>query len=110
MKKQNQNFINPLQVGDVIYNSWGYEQTNVDFYQVVRRTDKSVTLRQLKQKTVENCFMSGNTVPVLGEFGNDEKMIKRVSRGFFSEPVFIRFDHGCGAKWDGRPMACSWYA
>ena len=30
-----------LKVGDVLSSSWGYDQTNIDFYYVVRTTEKS---------------------------------------------------------------------
>ena len=32
-----------LKVGDVVYNSWGWEQTNIDWYQVVRTSRKRLS-------------------------------------------------------------------
>jgi hypothetical protein len=34
-------------VGSVWYTSWGYDQTNVEFFQVVRETEKSIWLRRI---------------------------------------------------------------
>ena len=31
--------MNP-QIGDIVYSSWGYDQTNVDFYEVVGKQGK----------------------------------------------------------------------
>jgi hypothetical protein len=42
-----------LTAGTVLYTSWGYDQTNIDFYQVVRSTDKTVWLQQLEKEVVE---------------------------------------------------------
>lgn len=36
-----------MAVGDVYYTSWGYDQTNVEFFEVVRETEASVVLRAL---------------------------------------------------------------
>lgn len=40
-----------LKINDILYSSWGYEQTNICFYKVVglSKTGKSVKLRALGQ-------------------------------------------------------------
>lgn len=40
-------------VGDIVYTSWGYDQTNIDFYQVVKVTKASVKLQRIAA-TVES--------------------------------------------------------
>ncbi|MFS1350643.1 hypothetical protein ACLZX5_03715 [Enterococcus faecium] len=30
----------PYKVGDIFYSSWGYEQTNVTFWQIIKLTKK----------------------------------------------------------------------
>jgi hypothetical protein len=35
-----------LKEGDIVYNSWGYDQTNIDYYQVIRTTKKQVILKR----------------------------------------------------------------
>lgn len=37
--------------GDILVEIWGYDQTNADFYKVLKRTPKMVVLRQLDTKT-----------------------------------------------------------
>jgi hypothetical protein len=58
-------------VGTLLCNSWGYEQTNVDFYEVVSRSASGATV-QLRQvashKTTNNNHMTGSAVPVPGQF------------------------------------------
>lgn len=34
-------------VGDVLQSRWGYDQTNYDFYEVIKTTAKTVTLKKL---------------------------------------------------------------
>ena len=72
----------PLQVGDVLCASWGYEQTNVDFYQVTARSGrKTVELRKLASQRNENGFMQGDCVPSVGRFVADPFTARADSRG-----------------------------
>ena len=47
------NFVNPAKIGDLLVCAWGYDQTNVDFYQVVDTTNKGVYLRRIAGKSCE---------------------------------------------------------
>ena len=40
-------------VGDILYSSWGYDQTNIDFYKVVKVSEFSVWIQELSKKIVE---------------------------------------------------------
>ena len=40
-------------VGDILYSSWGYDQTNIEFFKVVRVSDFSVWIQKLGSKVVE---------------------------------------------------------
>jgi hypothetical protein len=52
-------------VGDILYSSWGYDQTNIDFYKVVRVSKSSVWIQQIGQKVVEiTGWAHQNVVPV----------------------------------------------
>lgn len=69
----------PLALGDVLVSSWGYEQTNYDYYQVTRLVGKqSVEIRELARQAAESGFMQGDCVPVKGVF-KGEPMVKRVN-------------------------------
>lgn len=71
---------NPLKVGDLLECSWGYEQTNVDFYQVVKTSRRSVMLRKISSRSVDGSqgFMSCKVTPCKDQFVG-EPMTKRVS-------------------------------
>jgi hypothetical protein len=94
-----------LAVGDIVYNSWGYDQTNVDFYEVVKTSANYVWLRQLQQETKETSFMSGPTTPILGKYRSEE-----VTQHRANSQNYVCFEHGSGSKWDGQPQRSSWYA
>jgi len=99
-----------LQCGDIVYSSWGYEQTNVDFFQVVQVVSaKSVKLRQVSQKTVETGFMCGTTRPLKDQFCEDAATLLCRAEGTSIRNVGGRYKRSA-AKWDGRDVACSWYA
>lgn len=59
------------QIGDIYRCSWGYDQTNVDYYQVTRVTDKSVWIREVCQSRDYDGFMRGHASPALNEFQKD---------------------------------------
>jgi len=48
-KEAQKNLVNPFKVGSLFYDSWGYDQTNIDFFQVVEVKPKSVVLRKIGQ-------------------------------------------------------------
>ena len=61
---------NTLKVGDVLYSCWGYEQTNVYFYQVteVSSSGAMVTVRELETERHEAETMQYDIIPLLGKF------------------------------------------
>ncbi|MCI4410697.1 MAG: hypothetical protein JHC38_03385 [Thiotrichales bacterium] len=60
--------INPVQVGDIFAYSWGYEQTNVDFYQVVSTTAATCKLAAIAQERKHTTGMSGTCTPIKDKF------------------------------------------
>jgi len=58
-----------LKVGDVLRSMWGYDQTNVEFWEVVAVPSACyVEVRELAQSSRETGFMSGSCAPVVGEY------------------------------------------
>lgn len=58
-----------LVVGDVLRSSWGYDQTNVDYYEVTAILGKRfVEIREIGQQTNEDGFMQGDCVPTAGKY------------------------------------------
>jgi len=62
-------FRHPLAVGDVLKSSWGYEQTNVDWYEVVGLVGSTmVEVRQIAAQRREDGHMSGTCAPLPGHY------------------------------------------
>lgn len=89
-----------LEVGDILDGSWGYDMTRVEFWQVVARTDRTVTVRQLKQSSTETGFLCGTTVPIPNSFVTDGKEVRAVVN---TAGQSIKVDHVWLSKWEGRP-------
>ncbi len=69
------------EVGDVLYTSWGYEQTNIDFYQVVSKHGKSTLgIRKIAGSREYNSeWMTGKTTPIIDAF-EGELMKVRINK------------------------------
>jgi hypothetical protein len=67
-----------LKIGDVLSASWGYEQTNIDYYQVTRLVGKrSVEIREIGQNSENTGWLQGVCTPSKDRFIGDP-MVKRV--------------------------------
>ena len=73
-------FVPSLKVGDVLVSRWGYDQTNVDFYEVVQASGKFVTVREIAQEIEYDTDVTGACVPVPGRYIG-EPARKKVSDG-----------------------------
>ncbi len=59
-----------VKVGDLFVHSWGYDQTNTEYFQVVSVGAKTVKVRQIASETVEGSqgFMSESRRPIPDKF------------------------------------------
>ena len=99
-----------LQAGDIIYVTWGYDQTNADFYEVLSLTAsrKSARIRHLKSSAKENGFMSGHATPNSPrEYESPATTCRTVGK----DGVNTEYSQygGPATKWDGSPVSVSWY-
>ena len=103
VERSSEEFRRSLRVGDILYSSWGWEQTNIDFYQVITIRGCTVRLQQLDQQITEDGYMCGITVPIPDAFKGKEQSHRMTKN-------YIRIDSCRTAwKWDGQPCRCSWY-
>lgn len=99
-------------IGDIIVNSWGYEQTNVDYYQVIEVLPKSLKVREIGcTMTDATGPMACHVVPEKDSFTDKDPFLLRLktdSKGvvWICNPESYYYFH----KWDGRPNYMSWYA
>jgi hypothetical protein len=94
--------------GDVFCHSWGYEQTNIDFYEVVKVSGQMLELRQTMQETIEHLQCGGVVVPRKGEYYGDKSLKKRIN--FHKGTPYISMPYGWCPIWEGRPESFTNYA
>ena len=87
-----------LVVGDVLVSSWGYDQTNVDFYQVVGRTAKTVQYIALG-KTVADDSSEGVYMVIPEKFRQPGKVYTAKIKGNGWRISSFEFAN----PWDGKP-------
>lgn len=98
-----------LVVGDILVSSWGYEQTNVDFYQVTKIVGKrTVEIREIghtSEFVPGMSTMSDYVMPVKDKFisGPEKKVVTNGSTISFAS-------YRSAYKWEGRKQYRSWYA
>ena len=105
------NIKNIIKVGDILYNSWGYDQTNVDFYQIVKVLDASVIIRQISSEQVPNSggFMSSYVRPIPNSFVGEEI---RKNVNFYGNKYYLSSKFGQISKYESGDEGVynSWYA
>lgn len=111
---------NPVKVGDIFVSSWGYDQTNIDFYQVVKMSGFMVDIRPLRTDNVGSSGdMSYYEMPRHGVFLDPEKfgdraktLRKKVQKGWGGgDSVYLRLTSFSSATlWDGTKQLSTHYA
>lgn len=106
-----------VKVGDIFRHSWGYDQTNVDYFQAVRVTAQSVVLRPIGQEQVPGTGsgngMSCKVRPLPGKFISGDVLTRRIkfTSGTFGAEAFVKMDTGSAVRVQPTETAyCSWYA
>jgi len=101
-----------LKVGAIIQNTWGYEQTNQEFYQVTEIKGKTtIHAKELKKIYEETGFMSGKCIPLIDHFldrGNEYNLRTKASGDSFTicNPKSFYYFH----VWNGTEQYESHYA
>lgn len=124
IKTKKENMINELgiKVGDIFYMSWGYEQTNVDFFRVKELRGKTqVVLQEVYLEMTEETGISGMSAdrkyniknyslvkrPTFIQ-DNEKGTIKKVL-GTKERPYLNMSSYANAYKYDGQKLYESWY-
>jgi hypothetical protein len=108
-----------VKVGDFFVCSWGYDQTNVDYYKVVGLTPKGVKIQKWSMTATESSHASADYMvpgdgPVTRRFRDYETgevteyvepvMTKRLQSYNGGESVYLNMTSYSNAyRWDGKP-------
>lgn len=107
MKNQQQ----AMEVGTILVSQWGYEQTNVDFYEVVKAAKTMVTVRPIAMESKPEGWCQSTCMPVQGKYTGEafRKKVKNFSASNDPARSFIELDFGNAYIWSGEPAhATSW--
>jgi hypothetical protein len=101
-----------FEVGQFGVSQWGYDQTNTDFYQVVKKSEKSVWLKPVQVFAVESTGpMSETVIPGVEDHSWKNKVIcKRIQKYGDDESSGGWYGSEHVVPWDGKPKHSSWYA
>ena len=73
-REQRKAFRHTLKVGDVLRSSWGYDQTNIDYYEVTALIGEHIIkARPIATESVETEWLQGKCVPVPNNFTGPAK-------------------------------------
>ena len=93
---------NPVKVNDIFYTSWGYDQTNIDFYMVVEVLKSSVKVVSIGEDRTYTGTMQGTCVPNLNH-RSDKILTKRINV-INNKPSFKVASYAHAYPWNGQPM------
>lgn len=117
-----------FKVGDLFVATWGYDQTNNNFFQIVAiKGHNSVLIKEVEPRCIRERgigFMSGNytyETPKAGEMlppvnysifikNNETGDLKRICTNEYVPQGFIRINNHRAYPYNGRELYQSWYA
>lgn len=90
----------PVNVGDIFYSSWGYDQNNIDYYQVVAINKNTVVVRENSRKRVDN---NGHIAPIKDHFIGTETYTCRLNVSGYDNKPYFKVDGHMVHLWNGKP-------
>lgn len=86
-------------VGDIFDYSWGYDQTNVEFFEVTAKSGRAVVIRKVAQSIESEGQGSERVLPVRGSFVGEaqRKLVQWTEDG----RAYLAQPYGWCDKWNG---------
>lgn len=88
-----------MQVNDILVSKWGYEQTNVDFYKVLKVTSSTVIIQELETIEQSDGDMTGWIMPIDKFKG---KPLRRKLQSFNDEKFVYINKYSIAKKWNNQ--------
>jgi hypothetical protein len=99
------------EVGMIFVHSWGYDQTNIDYYEVIKVSGRMVTLREVQQDRTHTDQLQGYCSPKPGQYRANSKEFKKVVKVSPSDgDLYVSMEYGWCEQWDGQPDGWTAYA
>lgn len=103
-----------VKIGDIWVASWGYEQTNVNFYQIISIKNKTVQLQEIGYIHDELSWCGAMSEYVIADAQHKigepftRRLLLRAYKGTVHAHIKIN-DCYSAYPWSGRPEYHSWY-
>jgi len=108
-RKGTQEQIDNVKIGDIFHHSWGYDQTNVDYYQVIEKNGRMLTLREVAAVSVgKDGFMCDHCIAGKDQFKGEP--FTKLLQFSGKTPYITISSYGWCSLWDGKENYRSWYA
>lgn len=91
-------------LGDIFVSRWGYDQTNVDFYQVVGTTKTMVMLRPVAKRLVRGRGEPTEYVVPLANNFTGPVLRKKLKEHWRGGPWVDLNSYSGASKWDGKEV------
>lgn len=86
--------------GDIFVSSWGYDQTNIDFYKVLTVKNKVAILTEIGQTRNYTGPMQGQCMPNPEVIGT--KLYTKRIQNYNDKPYFKLTNYSSAYPWDGK--------
>ena len=96
-RKKAKAYVNTAKVGDIYVSSWGYDQTNVDFYKITKVMKKMIEYVQI-DKSVTPDYLTAEKATA------GDKVISEPKRALMSDGSFSVSSYAHAYKWTGQAM------
>lgn len=93
-------------VGKIVEFSWGYDQTNIDYYLITKRSKQFVTLQAIAARQVPRAsdpWMTGHSVPDPDHPLPKPAIRRKVAVWDGKERGIAIESYGWADLWDGKP-------
>lgn len=113
----NTNTVNPhvatsYEVGAILYDNWGYEQTNIDYYCIIERKGDYVKVLPMKKNVSRAGDMITTDTPI--EIDYSAKPIRKKVQKHEGKELGFTFGNYAGGGWcnlwNGKPKTATHYA
>jgi hypothetical protein len=109
--------VKKIEAGTILESSWGYDQTNVDFYVVVKggQVGQMVQLKKIQKSYKATGDMTGTSVPYVVEGlpqsdAGSKVFTKKLKLGYQGDFMVKIESYAFATVWDGKPCSESSYA
>lgn len=104
-KAEKEKFLATLKVGSILHGSWGYEQTNCEYFVIREINGAKVKIQEIGHTTVEDTsWASANVLPDINHPRGE--ILERLVVSNYIKP----HDSCSLGPWSGKPNHSSWYA